>query len=198
MVLQWQQKEKLDMNIKNSTRMLAEGALCIALSLALSYFKIPTGVSFGGFGGSIDLVMIPLIIFAYRWGLFKGILAGFAFGTLKYFLAGGAAVNWVSMLLDYSVAYAFVGFAGLYKGAKNKKLPFAALAGCIGRFIIHFISGVTIYAEYMPEEFLGMKMPSPFVYSLLYNGTYMLPNTVIAILVCVLLIPVIDKLPKSR
>ncbi|MBO4819672.1 MAG: energy-coupled thiamine transporter ThiT, partial [Firmicutes bacterium] len=184
--------------VKNNTRMLAEGALCIALSLALSYFKIPTGISFGGFGGSIDLVMIPLIIFAYRWGLLWGLLSGFAFGTLKYFLAGGAAVNWVSMLLDYSVAYAFVGLAGLYKGTKKKNLPLAALAGCIGRFIIHFISGVTIYAEYMPEEFLGMTMPSPFVYSILYNGTYMLPNTVIAILVCILLIPVIDKLPKSR
>jgi thiamine transporter len=184
------------MNKQSKTRMLTEGAVCIALSIALSYFKIPTGVSFGGFGGSIDLVMIPLILFAYRWGLGWGVTAGFAFGTLKYFLAGGTAVNWVSMLLDYSVAYAFVGLAGLYKGKKYKNLPVAALAGCVGRFLIHFISGVTIYAEYMPETFLGMTMPSPFVYSILYNGTYMLPNTVIAVLVCVLLIPVMNNLPK--
>ena len=186
------------MNINNRTRMLCEGAICVALSIALSYFKIPTGLSFGGFGGSIDLVMIPLILFAYRWGAGWGIGAGFAFGTLKYFLAGGTAVNWVSMLLDYSVAYAMVGLAGIFRGKKSSKLPLAALAGCIGRFVIHFISGVTIYAEYMPETFLGMNMPSPFIYSILYNGTYMLPNTVIAMLVCALMIPVINKVDKSH
>ncbi len=186
------------MNINKRTRMLAEAAVCVALALALSYLKIPTGMSFGGFGGSIDLVMIPLIIFAYRWGAAWGIGAGLAFGTLKFFLAGGTAVNWASMLLDYSVAYAFVGFAGLLKNAKPKKLPLAAFIGCIGRFFIHFLSGVTIYAEYMPEEFLGMTMPSPFIYSILYNGTYMLPNTLLAIVVCLLLIPVIDKLPRSH
>ena len=39
-------------------RCLAECAVFVALSLALSYLKIPIGFSFGGFGGSIDLVMI--------------------------------------------------------------------------------------------------------------------------------------------
>ncbi len=186
------------MNVNNKTRMLTEGALCVALSLALSYFKIPTGLSFGGFGGSIDLVMVPLIIFAYRWGLLWGVFAGFAFGTLKYFLAGGTAVNIASMMLDYSVAYACVGLAGLLKGKNVKKLPLAALIGCVGRFVIHFISGVTIYAEYMPETFLGMTMPSPFIYSILYNGTYMLPNTVIAVLACTLMIPVLNKVDKTH
>ena len=186
------------MNVNNKTRMLTEGALCVALSLALSYFKIPTGLSFGGFGGSIDLVMVPLIIFAHRWGLLWGVFAGFAFGTLKYFLAGGTAVNIASMMLDYSVAYACVGLAGLLKGKNVKKLPLAALLGCIGRFVIHFISGVTIYAEYMPETFLGMTMPSPFIYSILYNGTYMLPNTVIAVLACALMIPVLNKVDKMH
>ena len=186
------------MNVKNKTRMMTEGAICVALSIALSYFKIPTGVSFGGFGGSIDLVMVPLILFAYRWGLGWGVIAGFAFGTLKYFLAGGTAVNWVSLLLDYSVAYAFVGLAGIFRGKSYKALPLAALAGCIGRFVIHFISGVTVYKEYMPETFLGMTMPSPTVYSVLYNGTYMLPNTVIAVLVCALFIPVMGKIDKAH
>ena len=186
------------MNIKNKTRMMTEGAICVALSIALSYFKIPTGLSFGGFGGSIDLVMIPLILFSFRWGAGWGVVAGFAFGTLKYFLAGGTAVNWVSMLLDYSVAYAMVGLAGLLRGKNKKMLPLAAFLGCFGRFVIHFISGITIYAEYMPETFLDMHMTTPLVYSVLYNGTYMLPNTIIAVAVSFLLIPVFDKLPKSH
>ena len=178
------------------TRMLCEGAICIALSTALSYLKVPIGVSFGGFGGSVDLVMVPLLLFAVRWGAPWGVLAGFAFGTLKYFFAEGFAVSWVSMLLDYAVAYAAVGCAGLLRG--ERRLPLAALIGCAARFIVHFVSGVTVYAQYMPEAFLGRTMTSPTVYSLLYNGTYMLPNTLLAVLVCAALIGPAQKLRKSR
>ena len=166
-------------------RALVESAIFTALALALSYLKIPIGAEFGGFGGSVDLVMIPLIICAIRWGAPWGLGAGLVFGTLKFFFAGGSAINWQSMLLDYSVAYMFVGFAGLLK-RKNGKLWLAALIGCVCRFIIHFISGITIYAEYM-EDIFGLHMTNVWVYSALYNGSYMLPNTIIAILVCILL-----------
>ncbi|MBQ4108686.1 MAG: energy-coupled thiamine transporter ThiT [Clostridia bacterium] len=48
---------------------------------------------------------------------------------------------------------------------------------------MHFISGVTIYAKYMPESFLGMNMQNAAVYSLLYNGVYMLPSTVVTLII---------------
>lgn len=176
-----------------NTRMLTEAGVCIAMSLALSYLKIPIGMSFGGFGGSIDLVMVPLVFFALKWGVKWGLTAGFVFGTIKYFLGSGFAISWVSIIFDYSVAYAAVGLAGLLM-LKNAapgpgRSAAAALVGCLARFIIHFISGVTVYAQYMPEEFLSMKMASPVVYSLLYNATYMLPNTIL----CVILMAVIAK-----
>ena len=182
------------MNRSNSHKRLlclAECAVFVALSLALSYLKIPIGFSFGGFGGSIDLVMIPLIIIAFRWGLFPGLAAGLVFGTLKFFFAGGTAVNWQSMLLDYSVAYMFVGFAGLLR-LKRGKMWLAALIGCIGRFVIHFISGITIYAMYM-EDIFGLPMTNTWVYSALYNGSYMLPNTILAVLACLLLEGLLKK-----
>ena len=171
----------------SSTRRLTEGGICIALALVLSYLKIPIGLSFGGFGGSITLVMVPLILFAVRYGAPWGILAGVAFGTLKYFFA-------------YSVAYGAVGLAGLFrvKGHDYSKLPLAAFVGCLGRFVIHFISGVTVYAQYMPEEFMGMTMTSPVFYSVLYNGTYMLPNTILAIVICALLMKPAAKLPSAE
>ena len=178
-----------------NTRCLAEGGLCVALSIALSYLKIPVMSGFGGFGGSIDFVMVPLIVFAVRWGLGWGIGAGLVFGTLKYFLASGASISWVSIIFDYSVASAFVGFAGLFK-KKYNLLPVAALVGCFARFVVHFISGVTVYAQYMPEEFMGFSGMTPVLYSTLYNGTYMLPNTLIAIAVCALLIPVVKRLDR--
>ena len=178
-------------------RCMAECAIFVAMSIALSYLKIPIGLEFGGFGGSIDLVMIPLIIAAYRWGLGWGLGTGLVFGTLKFFLAGGVAVNWQSMLLDYSVAYMFVGFAGLLK-RKHHLMWLAALIGCIARFVIHFISGVTVYAQYMPEEFMGIGHMTPSLYSLLYNGTYMVPNTILAVAICALLIVPARKLFKDE
>ena len=183
----------------SATRRLAEGGICIALALVLSYIKIPIGLSFGGFGGSINLVMIPLILFAVRWGAPWGILAGLAFGTLKYFFAEGFAISWISILFDYSLAYAAIGLAGLLhaRGGSYTKLPLAALIGCLARFVVHFISGVTVYAQYMPEEFMGLSMSSPVIYSILYNGTYMLPNTILAILLCALLIKPASRLPAA-
>ena len=174
-----------------SIRCITEGAVLVALSLALSYLKIPIGLAFGGFGGSIDLVMIPLIVFAVHRGLGWGLLAGFVFGTIKYFIGAHADISWISIIFDYSVAYAFVGFAGLLRGAfakgKNGALVVGALVGCVCRFIVHYISGVTVYAQWMPEEFMGVTRLTPALYSLLYNGTYMLPNTVLALILCAVL-----------
>ena len=157
-------------------RMLCEGALCVAMSVVLSYVKLDVGPS----GGSINATMIPLILFAIRWGAPWGIGAGLVFGTLKYFIGAGFALNWVSIIFDYSVAYAFVGFAGVLKRKANLAW-LAALIGCVCRFVIHYISGVTVYAEWMPEEFLGLTMTTPWFYSALYNLFYMIPSSVIAV-----------------
>ena len=182
---------------RSTLRIMVEGGVCIALSIALSYLKIPIGLEFGGFGGSIDLVMIPLIIFAMRSNAGWGMGAGLVFGILKFIFANGAAINWVSIVFDYGVAYAMVGLAGLFH--KNYKLlPLAAFVGCLGRFVVHFISGVTVYAEYLPDAFMGVEKPSVALYSLLYNGTYMLPNTILAVVICALLlaVPRIVKQPE--
>ena len=157
-------------------RMLCEGALCVAMSVVLSYVKLDVGPS----GGSINATMIPLILFAIRWGAPWGVGAGLVFGTLKYFIGEGFVISWVSIIFDYSVAYAFVGFAGVLKRKANTAW-LAALIGCVCRFVIHYISGVTVYAQWMPEEFLGMTMTSPWIYSALYNLFYMIPSSVIAV-----------------
>ncbi|MCL1834921.1 MAG: energy-coupled thiamine transporter ThiT [Oscillospiraceae bacterium] len=168
-------------NIK--LRRLCEGAIFLAASVALSFIRINPGLAYGG---SIDLAMLPLVFFAVRWGLPWGLCAGFLFGLMHFLFSGGVAVNWQSMLLDYSVAYMMTGLAG---ALKNRKLglPLGGLLGCVGRFGIHFISGITIYAAYMPEEFLNRTMTSTWMYSLLYNGLYMLPNTIIVVVIGALL-----------
>lgn len=171
--------------MNKTLRCICECAVFTALALALSFPKIPIGISFGGFGGSLDLVMIPLILCAIRWGTGWGLGVGLIFGTAKMFLSGGAALNWASILLDYSLAYMAVGFAGvLYRRANTAWL--AALIGCLCRFAVHFLSGITIYADCV-EDLFGLSIRSAWLYSLLYNATYMLPNTVLAVIACLLL-----------
>ena len=51
---------------------LVEGALCIAMSYALSFLKFKIWAE----GGSIDIVMVPLLIYAWRRGTGWGIAAG--------------------------------------------------------------------------------------------------------------------------
>ena len=59
--------------------------------------------------------------------------------------------------------------------------------GCACRFVVHYISGVTIYKIIAPTELLGMTFSSPSLYSLVYNGSYMLPNAILALVLAGLL-----------
>ncbi len=176
--------------MNKKTLLLCEGAVCAALALVLSYLKIDVGAQ----GGSLNFAMIPLILFAVHIGGVKwGVLTGFVYGTLKFVLAEGFALNWQSMLLDYSVAYAAVGLAGLFMGKGAKGYLLGALVGCLARFAVHYISGVTIYAEYAEAIYLGFEGLNMWTYSLIYNGFYMLFNTIAAVVLTPFLGAVLEK-----
>jgi len=163
-------------------RMLCEGALMVAMAQILSYVKLSEAPN----GGSITPAMFPIIFFAVRWGLRSGLLAGFLFGLLQLIFDGAYAWGWQSMLLDYLVAFTPLGLAGLFK-RRGWGLFVGTVVGCAGRFLIHYISGVTIYKILAPTEFMRWTFTSPAAYSLIYNGSYMLPNTLIALVVAALL-----------
>ena len=74
-----------------------------------------------------------------------------------------------------------------YKNRDGRKEFAGTLAGCLARFAIHYISGVTVYKILAPTEFLNWTFSSPALYSLVYNGSYMLPNTIITLLISVVL-----------
>ena len=155
---------------RTRTRMLCEGAIMVALAQILSYIKIMELPN----GGSLTPAMFPILLFAVRWGLKDGLLAGFVFGLLQLIFDGAYAWGWQSMLLDYLVAFPPLGLAGLFKG-KKWGIFAGTVLGCLGRFIVHFISGITIYRIYAPTEILGTVFDEPNLYSLAYNGSYMLP-----------------------
>lgn len=164
-------------------RALTEGAIMLALAVVLNYLS---GIIFASLpqGGSVTLAMFPLLFYVHRWGLGKGLLVCFAYGTLDMLLGKGYAWGWQSILLDYLVAYTALGLGGLFRGKDWGIFP-CITVGCLGRFLVHHISGVTLYRIIEPTgieglEFLGV-FSNPHLYSLVYNGVYMVPNTVIAL-----------------
>ncbi len=170
------------MSSRKKIRSLTEGALMVAAAQILSLFKLWEMP----WGGSVVLAMVPLILYAVRWGLGSGLAAGLVFGVLQFMLDGGFAIGWQSMVGDYLLAFAALGLAGLFSGKKGG-IWLGTLAGGFGRFLVHYVVGATIWAEYMPETFLGLNMGSPWFYSLLYNLLYMGPNVVITLAVFALL-----------
>ncbi len=170
------------MKTHNTTRMMTEAAMMVALAQVLSYVKLAEAPN----GGSITPAMLPILLYAVRWGAKPGMLAGFVFGLLQLIFDGAYAWGWQSMLLDYLVAFTPLGLAGLFKG-KKWGIFVGSVVGCAARFAVHFISGVTIYKIVAPTEFLNKTYSSPALYSLIYNGSYMLPNALIAIVLAAVL-----------
>ena len=163
-------------------RALCEGAVLLAVAQILSYIKLWEMP----WGGSVVLSMIPLVLYAVRWGLGAGLLGGFAFGVLQFMFDGGFAIGWESIIGDYLLAFAVMGFAGLFKGKKNG-IYWGSLLGTFLRFLVHYVTGATLWAEYMPDEFFGMTMTSPWIYSALYNGSFLLLSLVLTLVVVAIL-----------
>ena len=63
----------------------------------------------------------------------------------------------------------------------------STVAGVASGFVFHWVVGATVWAMYMPDAFFGMTMTSPWLYSLLYNGFYMLIDTLLCLVIFALL-----------
>lgn len=141
--------------------------------------------------------MVPMILFAVRWGLGPGLMAGFVFGVLQFMFDGGFAIGWQSIIGDYLLAFTALGLAGVVKGTKGA--PFTGtLIGGGARFLVHYVVGATVWAAYMPEEFMGMPMNTPWFYSLVYNLLYMLPNIIITVVVFAVLTAPLGKFLRGE
>jgi thiamine transporter len=173
-------------------RALCEGAILLALAVVLNYLSKAIFANLPN-GGSISLAMFPILLYAHRWGVGRGLLVGLCYGLVDMLLDGGYAWGWQSILLDYLLAYTALGLGGFFKGRAWGIFPGIAL-GCAGRFSVHYLSGVTIYRILVPTEITGFgTFSNAHVYSLVYNGIYMLPNTVIALILAALLLMPMKK-----
>ena len=166
-------------NSKTTTKQITYAAICIALSFGLSYirlFKAP-------YGGAITLAsLLPLALYSYMYGSKNGLIAGLIYGLLQ-FIQDPYFYHILQFLLDYIVAFAFVGMAGgLFRKMLKPifALPLGILVGILGRFASHFISGAVFFGVWAPEEFSNI-----WTYSFVYNALYVFPDAAIAIVASV-------------
>lgn len=175
------------------TRRLVESALLLAVATVLSELalvELP-------YGGSVTVAsMLPVMLIAYRhgtpWGLACGLLYGvmqqlLGLSTLSYFSTWQSIVAIV--VLDYIVAFAVIGLAGLFRKlpiGQQGAMLLGALAVSALRYICHVISGATVW--------VGLSIPdsAALLYSLIYNATYMLPEAIVLCLVTYYLSSVLD------
>lgn len=177
----------------SKTRTLVECALMIALGTVLANIKIFEMPN----GGSITLLsMLPFILISFRHGVKWGLFTGFVNSLLQMLLgfyappAGTVAAFVGVVLLDYVLAFTLLGLAGVIaKPFKNHLLGVAAgtAAVCVIRFLCSFLSGALLWGSYQ-ESYEWARGMSVWLYSFIYNGSYMLPEllitTVCAVILC--------------
>ncbi|MCH5160709.1 MAG: energy-coupled thiamine transporter ThiT [Clostridiales bacterium] len=175
------------------TRAVTFAAICVAMSFALSYvriFKMPMG-------GSITFAsMLPLMIFAFMFGSRKGIMAGLVYGALQA-IQDPWIIHPAQFLLDYILAFMSIGLAGvlrdlkLFDGKMRTQFIVGALIACAFRFISHYFAGVFAfgaYGEYYAVEYNMPALANAYLYSLVYQSLYIIPDMAIVLAVAAILL----------
>ena len=165
-------------NVSNA-RKLAEAAVMLAVATVLSLIKLVDLP----YGGSVTIAcMLPVVIISYRHGIKLGLLTGFVFGLIQQLLGLNTlsyVTTWQSILavilLDYIIAFMVIGLGGMFKklSSQANALMLGTIAVCVIRYICHVISGATVWA--------GLSIPTnaALIYSIGYNATYMIPETIV-------------------
>ena len=65
--------------------------------------------------------------------------------------------------------------------------------GCVCRFIVHFISGITIYKIYEPTELFNSTFTNPYLYSAVYNGSYVFIDMALCLVITALIYKPLKK-----
>ncbi len=175
--------ERMFFMSNQKTRCMVECAVMVALAVVLSYirvYKLP-------WGGSITLLsMLPIAVFSIRRGIGWGLGCSFLFSLFQFAQGvGDGLFTWgltpvmlsACIFLDYIGAYTVLGIAGVFRDKGNAGNIAGTVLAIMMRFLFHFLSGVVIWQSY-GELWNGFSTESSVVYSLLYNGSYMLPELI--------------------
>lgn len=150
-------------------------------------------------GGSISLVMVPLVLVGLYCGPVYGIGVPLLFSVYNFFRDGVS--SWtpnvpavlLSLLLDYLIAFGIIGISSLFRKPFYEKKSWAPIAAmtisCLLRFISHFFSGIIIFNNLY--DYKGPMTPDWTIggvtFSAIYNGSYMLPTMLLGIVILALM-----------
>lgn len=149
-----------------------EAAVAVALSVLLGNIRLIELPN----GGSIALATLPLLALALSRGMRAGVLAGACAG-LAHALAGGTIVHPAQLALDYLVAYAALGLAGVALLGARRPSRLRVSVAIVAAMTVHLaamvLSGIIFFAPTAGAAAL--------VYSLAYNAATVVPETLLAL-----------------
>ena len=185
------QTSKKQTNSKANIGRLCVTAVMLALSTVLSMItvvKMPMG------GSVTPLSMLPIVILSVMYGTRWGIVSAFFHSLIQLFVDISAIFSWGlsaasvvgTITLDYILAFTVLGLAGVFKKRTATFITLGTALVIALRFLCHFLSGVIIFGEIVSS--------ASWIYSLSYNGTYMLPELVLTAVATA----VIFKIPQVR
>lgn len=179
---------------------MTESAIMLALSVLLSFisiYRMP-------YGGSVTLCsMAPVLTLSFRYDVKWSLFVTFVYGLLQMALGfyPPPAQTFFSfagvVLLDYVLAFGCLGLAGCVKrffksGSGIPSILVSVSFVIFLRFLCHFLSGIIIWDVYAPE---GQPVA---LYSLLYNGSFMLGEWIVTSVALVALDRVKDHHPQLK
>ena len=166
---------------KWNAKMLSFAALSIALSYVLScirLYRMPQG------GSVTPASMLPLMLFSAAFGVGPGLLAGLVYGVLQY-LQGGWFLNVWQFALDYLLAFAALGLAGFSRKLPEKwGLYCAMVIAAVARALSATLAGIMFWDT------------APWA-SLVYNGTYLIPEVIICMILASVIARPVMRIMKS-
>ena len=195
-----------------SAIMIAFAISISAICAVLPFLNLPFG------GGFTIASMLPIILIAYMYGTKWGILTAFVYSMLQmllgfntvsaFFLPGDSQMMWwkavLVLLIDYVIAYTVLGLGGVFrkKFSIRKALVLGTILAITLRYIAHIISGAIFFGAWAEWFFTqegfyswGVKILDVFsgntlalVYSIIYNGTYMIPEIIITTIAAALIV----------
>ncbi len=181
------------------TKILVEAAIMIALATVLCYIriiKLP-------WGGSVTLLsMLPIIIFSIKHGVKHGMFASFVFSLIQFgqgvmdgLFAWGLtpAMLAACILLDYIGAYSIIGVAGVFRNKGFAGWVSGTIIAVVLRYAFHVLSGIVIWHS-VGSIWEGFSTDNEALYSLVYNGAYMLPELIFTLIGAVALF----KIPQTK
>lgn len=179
--------------MQQKTQQLVASGVMIALASVLSLIKVWAMP----LGGSVTLLsMLPIVMISLRYGIKWGFVTSLLYALVQIFVDLGGIMSWGitplvfvgCLVFDYLLAYGSLGIAGLFRKKGIKGIILGIVLAMLLRFLSHFISGSILFATWCPEGW------NVYLYSVCYNGAYMLPELVFTLVAALLLF----RLPGIR